>query len=206
MSLTFYFAPMSTASMVHWTLEELGVPYEAVRVDLADESDKRAKLGPVNPNLKVPALIHDGVALFESAAINIYLGETFGVEKGLYPTGARRGRAMSWITWTNVSLGEAMSRFQRNASSRVPQELRNAKAGEQAQEDLAGLLSILDNHLARHELILGEEVSVADFHVSSYVHYMSFSGVDVARFAKVDAWVKRCTGRPAYVKLMSQQA
>ena len=84
MSLTFYFAPMSTASTVHWSLEELGIPYEGVEVKLKDEADKQQKLGAVNPNLKVPVLVHDGTAIFESAAIQIVLGETFGVEKGLY--------------------------------------------------------------------------------------------------------------------------
>ena len=61
MSLTFYYAPMSTASTVHWSLEELGVPYEGVRVDLSSSQDKAEKLGPVNPNLKVPVLVHEGV-------------------------------------------------------------------------------------------------------------------------------------------------
>ena len=45
MSLTFYFAPMSTASTVHWSLEELGIPYEAVQVDLKDDADKKRKIG-----------------------------------------------------------------------------------------------------------------------------------------------------------------
>ena len=77
MSITFYFAPMSTASTVHWSLEELEIPYEGVQVNLKDEADKKAKLGPVNPNMAVPVLDHDGTVIFESAAIQIYLGETF---------------------------------------------------------------------------------------------------------------------------------
>ena len=133
MSLTFFYAPMSTASTVHWSLEELAIPYEAVRVDLKDPADKKAKLGPVNPNLRVPVLVHDGVAIFESVAIQIYLGETFGVDAGLYPApGPERGRALKWLVWTNVSLGEAVLRFLRNTSDEYPKEQQNAAAGRAA--------------------------------------------------------------------------
>lgn len=67
----------------------------------------------------VPVLVHDGTVIFESAAIQIYLGETFGADKGLYPNpGPRRGEALKWLVWTNVSLGEAMSRWLRTTQGR----------------------------------------------------------------------------------------
>ena len=65
MSRTFYDAPNSTASTVHWSLEELGVPYEGVQVDLQDDADKLKKLVPVNPNQKVPVLVADGTPIFD---------------------------------------------------------------------------------------------------------------------------------------------
>ena len=121
MSLTFYFAPMSTASTVHWSLDELGIPYEPVLVDLTSDTDKKAKLGPVNPNLRVPVLVHDGVPIFESAAIQMHLGECFGVERGLYPEpGPERGRAAKWLVWANVTLGEAVTRWRRHNPRRLP--------------------------------------------------------------------------------------
>ncbi|HNN94371.1 MAG TPA: glutathione S-transferase, partial [Pseudomonadota bacterium] len=104
MSLTFYYSPQSSASPVHWTLEELGIPYEKVVVDIRKGENKTPEYLKINPNGVVPALVHDGVAIFESAAIQIYLGETFGVEKGLYPPpGPARGEVMKWIVWTNVT-------------------------------------------------------------------------------------------------------
>lgn len=170
MSLTFYFAPMSTASTVHWSLEELGIPYEAVQVDLADDADKKRKLGPVNPNLKVPVLVHDGTAIFESAAIQIYLGETFGVEKGLFPPpGTKRGEALMWLVWANVTLGEAVSRWQRNTSERVPAALRHAPAGEEARKDVDRLLGLFQGELGDKSYVLGDAVSLVDFHLASFM-------------------------------------
>lgn len=198
MSLIFYHAPMSTASTVHWSLEELGIPYERVTVDLENDADKKEKLGPVNPNLKVPVLVHDGTAIFESAAIQIYLGETFGVDKGLYPApGPKRGEAMKWLVWANVTLGEAVGRWMRNTNEDVPAELRNAAAGEAARKDVDVLIGHLDGDLGDRPYILGDSVSLVDIHLASFFQWLTFCGVGLDPFPRVAAWLARCSARPA---------
>ncbi len=196
MSLTFYFAPMSTASTVHWSIEELGIPVEKVQVDLKDPADKQAKLGPVNPNMKVPVLVHDGTVIFESAAIQAYLGETFGVDKGLYPApGPKRGEALKWLVWTNVSLGEAVSRWLRHTQG--DEKLRHAEAGAQARKEIDALIGILDEDLGDKPYILGKDASLVDFHLAALFQWLQFCGVDLAPFPKVAAWLARCAARPA---------
>ena len=207
MSLTFYYAPFSTASTVHWTLEELGIPYEAVKVDLKDGTDKAKKLGPVNPNLKVPVLVHDGSAIFESAAIQAYLGETFGVEKGLYPAaGPKRGEALKWLVWANVSLVEAIGRWQRNVSDWLPVEQRNAASGAVARKEIDTLLGMLEAELATKKHILGDAISVVDFHLASILEWAQHCGVSVEPFAKTAAWLSKCTKRPANANANANQA
>jgi glutathione S-transferase len=118
MSLTFYYAPMSTASMTELVIDELGIPCERVRIDL---KNKDPKLMAANPNGLVPTIVHDGVSIWESAAITIYLGETFGTDKKLWPAaGPKRGEAMKWVVWTNVSLGDAVRRRGRNTGTWTP--------------------------------------------------------------------------------------
>ena len=202
MSITFFFAPMSTASTVHWSLEELQIPYEGIQVNLKDEADKKAKLGPVNPNMMVPVLFHDGTTIFESAAIQIYLGETFGVDKGLYPKpGPERGQAVQWLVWTNVTLGTAVGRWLRNTQGE--ESHRNAAAGAAARKDVARMHGIVEAHLSDREYMLGDNVSLVDFHLVSHFHWMVFCGVDLAEFPKIAAWVERCSARPANQKLMA---
>lgn len=202
MSLTFYFAPMSTATTVHWSLEELAVPYEAVQVDLKDGADKQAKLGPVNPNMLVPVLVHDGAPIFESAAIQIYLGETFGVDKGLYPEpGPARGEALKWLVWTNVSLGAAISRWLQNTQG--PEALRNTAAGARAREDIDRLLAMVEENLGGRTYMLGENVSLVDFHLGALIEWISHCGVDLAPFPRLAAWSERCSARPANQRLMA---
>ncbi len=204
MSLTFIYAPMSTASTVHWSLEELGIPYEAVKVDLKDEADKKKKLWPVNPNRKVPVLVHDGTVVFESAAIQIYLGETFGVDKGLYPPpGRARGEALKWLVWANVTFGEAVTRWQRNTSERFPAELRNAAAGEEGRKDVAASVALIEAELAGKSYLLGESISLVDFHLGSFFQWLGFCGFELGPYPKAAAWLARCSARPALQKIMA---
>jgi glutathione S-transferase len=93
MSLGFYYTPMSSASPIHWALEELGVAYEKVQLDLKAGDSRKPEFLKINPNGKVPVIVHDGLVIFESAAIQIYLGESLASKRGSYwrpaPSAAR---------------------------------------------------------------------------------------------------------------------
>jgi glutathione S-transferase len=202
MSLTFYYAPMSSASIVTLVLEELGVPHEKVKVDLSKGDTRKPEFLKINPNGKVPVLVHDGVVLWESAAINIHLGETFGVEKNLFPApGPKRGEALKWIVWANVSLGEALARLQSHTAERFPAEQRNALAAEVAKKDIAKLVGILDAALAGKSYLTGD-YTIVDTHVNAMMSYLKYVGIDTSTFANVTAWSKRCCERPAFVRAM----
>lgn len=203
MSLTFYYAPMSTASITELILEELGVPCDRVKLDLQKGDTKKPEYLAVNPNGKVPCIVHDGTAIWESAALTIYLGETFGVERGLFPApGPKRGEAMKWIVWTNVTLGDAVARFTRNTMDWYPAEQRNAKAGEAARADIAGCLGVLDRSLAGKQYLVGD-YTLADAHLTSFCDWLRHMKIDFTPFGNVNAWSDRCRARPAYKKLMA---
>jgi len=201
MSLTFYHAPQSSASPVHWTLEELGIPYEKVLIDITKGENKKPEFLKLNPNGKVPVLVHNGVTIFESAAIQIYLGETFGVEKGLFPApGPRRGEAMMWIVWTNVTLGDALGRVGRNLAQWCPEDERNAKAGERAKKEALELLGMVEQALAGRDYLLGDQFTIPDLHLSSWLEYVRMMGIDFSGLSRLNAWLQRCTARPACAK------
>jgi glutathione S-transferase len=204
MSLIFYYAPMSTATATHWVLEELKVPCEKVKLDLKAGDTKKPDYLKLNPNGVVPALVHDGTAIFESAAIAIYLGETFGVEKGLFPApGPQRGEALKWIVWVNVTLGGASGRYHYAASPHVPAEQHNAAAAAAARADVERYLGILDAALAGKTWLLGDAFSVADAHVAAFAAYMGMTGFDLKKYANLSAWTTRATARPAFAAVMA---
>jgi glutathione S-transferase len=204
MSLILYYAPMSTASLTELVLEELGVPCEKVKLDIQKGDTKKPSFLALNPNGKVPCLVHDGTAIWESAALTMYLGETFGVERDLYPApGAARGEAMKWIVWTNVTLGDAVGRFTRNTLDWYPAEQHNAKAGEAGLQDIAACLRIVDQHLTGKQFLVGDAYTLADAHLNSFMYWLRQMKLDFTPYPQLNAWAGRCTERPAYKKLIS---
>lgn len=187
MSLVFFYAPMSTASLTEAVLAELGTPCERVRVDFAN---KPPELLAANPSGRVPTIVHDGVAIWESCAITMYLGEMFGVDSGVYPPpGPKRGEAMKWIAWANVTLAEA--------------GMRLASTGDEgAREDIATRLKILDGGLEGKSFLLGD-YTLADTHLHGVIAWFGMMGVDFSHTPNIGPWAKRCGERPAMMKLMA---
>jgi len=203
MSLVFYYAPMSTASIITLVLEELGTPCEKVKLDIKKGETKKPEFLKLNPNGKVPVLVHDGSVIFESSAITMYLGETFGVDKKLYPgPGPKRGEAMKWIAWANVTLGEAVGRWARNTMEWAPAEHRNAAAGEAAKKDMQECLRIFDEALEGKSFLVGD-YTLADTHLCSFMDWLRYMNVDFAAYKRLNAWAERCRTRPAYAKAMA---
>ncbi len=205
MSLVFYYAPMTSATRIHWALEELGVPYERVKIDLAAGDQRKPEYLALNPNGKVPLLVADGLPIFESLAILVYLGETYGVEKGLFPApGLGRAEALKWMAWANVTLGDAASRIIRNVMDRFPAEQRNEKAGEQAKTDLSDLWGIVDKALEGKEYLVGGGFTFADLAVGGFTMITARIGVDLGSYKNVQAWSARNTSRPAIGRVMAE--
>lgn len=88
--LKFYHAPWSRSFCIFWLLEELEVPYEMELVDIRGKVPEGYR--DIQPNKKVPAIVHDGTVVTERAAIALYLNETFN-EKGLAPAPGDPDRA-----------------------------------------------------------------------------------------------------------------
>jgi glutathione S-transferase len=200
MSLKFYYAPMSTASITSLVLEELEVPCEKILVDLKKGDAQKPEFLRLNPNGKVPLIVHDGVPIWESAAITMYLGEMFGVAKYLYPApGPKRGVAMQWITWANVTLGDAVGRWQRNVSEWTPADHHNAKAGAAGLADIHNCLALL-NHALEGRQFLVDGYTLADTHLNSFMDWGRHMKVDFAAYQHLNAWSERCAARPAYIR------
>jgi len=197
MSLVLHYAPWSSASTCLWALEELGVPFERVKVELGAGTKTPAFLA-MNPNGKVPVLVHDGTPLFESVAILIHLGETFGVEAKRFPApGIERAKAIQWLVWANVSLGATAGQYLLATSDRVPAERRNAAAGKAADEELRRLLGVLGEALEGRDWLVGDGFTLADLHLSGAVSWIASLGFDPKAYG-LDRWLARCQDRPSF--------
>jgi glutathione S-transferase len=199
MSLVLHYAPQTRAVNILWALEELGAPYEKVKLDITKGDQKTPEYRKINPNGKVPALVVDGTPMWETLAILLFLGDRFGVAKKLWPaaTEPARAEALTWSTWSFVTLGTELYRVVLSSSDMVPKERHNAAQAEAARADVATHLGILEERLATRAHILGDDFSLADIAVSSAAAFAMRAGIDMTKFPKVQAWVGKVRGRPA---------
>ncbi|WP_238877696.1 glutathione S-transferase family protein [Achromobacter xylosoxidans] len=197
MSIVFYWHPQSSASPIAAALAELQVPHERVKVDIRAGEQRRPEFLAINPNGKVPTLTVDGAPLFEALAIQLWLGEHWGVERGLWPAAGtpQRLAAMSWCAWSYVSYGAVLWRLFHLGHGDEGQ--RDPRQAERALADLDSLLAVLEGHLARQPWMLGAEYSLADLVVGAVIGYSAMLGAPVAAHPKVQAWLGKVQARLA---------
>jgi glutathione S-transferase len=133
----------------------------------------------------------------------LYLGEIWGVDKGLFPPpGPERLEAFKWMTWGAVSLGESVFKLLQNTSERWPAELRNAAAAEAARGELSKLMRVLDDQLRGREYVLGA-FTLADCAVATMAALLGRIGFDLSPYPQVGAWIGRCLTRPAMARVLA---
>ena len=190
---TLYGIANSRAFRCVWMLEELGREYQHVPTDFSKGSKEPAYL-KLNPNGRVPCLVDGELVLFESLAINLYLARVYG--SPLWPgTLPAEAKMLQWTFWATNELDAPMSELSRQR--RQPEAQRDAAKIAAATAALPAPLAVLDAQLADAEYLLGSEFSLADLNVASVVATALAGGYDLATFAHVNAWLRRCLQRPA---------
>ncbi|WP_437543972.1 glutathione S-transferase family protein [Sorangium sp. So ce367] len=207
MTITFYYSPQSSAGRIRLTLAELGVPHEAVRVDLRAGDQRKPEFLALNPNGQVPTLVIDGTPMFESVAIQIALGERYGVEKGLWPApgSPEQLTALTWLVWGQVNLTSALFRYIKNTSDWFPKEQQDAKQAEAALTEARGLLRILDGRLDGRQYITGERCTLVDLDLASVLGWGLQAGkIDISELKSLKGWLGRIMERPAVKAVMAE--
>ena len=151
MAFTLYTAPTPNGWKISIALEEMGLPYEVKVVDFASNEQKSPWYVKLNPNGRIPTLVDDGFALFESGAILIYLAEKTG--RFLPHDVQGRSRVIQWLMFQMSAVGPMMG--QANVFLRYfPEKIQPAI--DRYQREVTRLFGILDQQLATHEYIAGD--------------------------------------------------
>jgi len=186
---------------VLWALEETGVPYRLHPLDFGRGELKRPEYTRLQPFGQIPAIEDEGFALFESAAIVLYLAEKSG--KLLPPSLGLRGRALA-AQWTfaaantvEPALGELFSLDHFAADQAWARERRPALV-TQAQARLAGL----EGELARRPYLLGDAFSAPDVLMTTVLRLAQHTDL-LAAAPNVAAYQRRCEARPAWEKVIA---
>jgi glutathione S-transferase len=193
--IKLYGVPGSRAFRCLWMLEELGLEYENVPVNFATGDTRKPDYLKINPNGHIPALDDDGVVLFESLAINLYLARKYGGD--LWPnTVADEGRAYQWSVWAMTEAEEPLLTAMMHRML-YPEAQRDAAKGDDAAQRFEAPLAVLDAALAGRDYLLGGDFSVADLNVASVCAWTRLARIDISGSKHAAAWLQRCTSRPS---------
>ena len=193
--LKLFHAPQSRSSRFVWLLEEVGQPYEIEYVGIrrGDGSGERDAKN-AHPDGKVPALLHDGRLVTESAAICLYLTDTF-TGAGLGPGPADPARP-DYLTWLFFYAGEMEPALVAKYTGRVDKDERDARSYDQVVGRFLGALE-------RGPYMLGDAFSAADVLYGSVVQWGS--GM-LPKHALFDAYLARLNERPAIKRAAQKDA
>ena len=191
MSLTLYHMAPSRSSTVHWLLEELGEPYELKLLSMEKGENRKPDYLAINPMGKVPTLVHDGVAITESAAICLYLADAFPRAGLTVPVGdPRRGPFLKWIMFTPSCLEGAMM-------DRAFPRKDEAPKGALGYGDAETVLDVVAKALTPGPFLFGDSFTVADLVLGSTLSWgMMFKLVPER--PEFTAFAQRIAERPAF--------
>lgn len=176
------------------TLEEMGLPYNVIALDLMKGEQKKPGFLKINPNGRIPAIVdHDNgdFPVFESGAIMIYLAEKTGM---LMPADARgRSQVIQWLMFQMGGLGPMMG--QANVFFRyMPEKIEVAI--DRYQNESRRLLTVLDTRLADNEFLAGD-YSIADIANWCWARTHAWSGVDITGLDHLKRWLDQIRARAA---------
>jgi glutathione S-transferase len=196
--LKIYGVAGSRAYRTLWMVNELGLEYENMPIHFADGSAKTPEYLAINPNGRIPAIDDNGLKLWESMAINLYLARKH--DKGLWPkTIEGEAQAIQWSFWvmTEVEKPTLAVLFHKVF---LPEGQRDPKAAEDGEQQLQRPLKVLDQALAKTGYLVGSSFTVADLNVASVLSWARIARMDLSAYPHVDKWLTATLRRPAAVK------
>ena len=191
MTITLYTAATPNGYKVSVALEEMGLADDVRRVDLTRGEQKSPEFLDICPNGRVPALVDDGFAVFESGAILVYLAEKTGQLLPADPQG--RSRVMQWLMFQMSGIGPIMGQanvFYRYFPEKIPAAIARY------QTEGRRLFTVLDRQLADNEYLAGD-YSIADIANWCWVRTAKWSGIDTAGLPNLLRWKAAIAARPA---------
>ncbi|WP_070154164.1 glutathione S-transferase family protein [Sphingobium phenoxybenzoativorans] len=159
--ISFYYCIGPNPMKVALFLEESGVPYDAIPVDILKGEQLSPEFLRLNPNGKLPVLVDEGVTIFDSNAILLYLAEKYG--KFLPGESfAARGTLLSWLMFVATGLGPYSGQavhFQHYAPE--PKSYGVQRYVFEARRHYG----VLNDHLAYREWMVGDTYTIVDMAV-----------------------------------------
>lgn len=177
-----------------WTLQELGVEFESIRINLLAGEHLQPKFLKINPAGKIPVLVDEDLVLTESVAIVLYLADKYS-NKGLIPTDLKeRAQVNRWLLFAATELEQPLWRIARNTTL-YPEDQRLPADVILASQEFKAMAAVLEEHMQRRQFLVGDAVTVADF-VAAYTLDWANEDRLLDDCPRLLAYMKRMYARP----------
>jgi GSH-dependent disulfide-bond oxidoreductase len=196
--IKLYFWPTPNGYKISILLEELGLPYEVEAVHIGKGEQFTESFLKVSPNNKIPAIVDlqgptgKPYALFESAAIMMYLAEKAGFQ--FMPNEmSTRYEVLQWLTFQAASMGPMLGQahhFREYAKEKVPYAI------ERFTSEAGRLYRVLEKRLSETEYLAGD-YSIADMATYPWLRSHAFQGQTLEEFPSIQRWYSAVRARPA---------
>ena len=191
--IDLYTAATPNGRKISIALEELGLPYKVIALDLGAGDQKKPEYLKINPNGRIPAIIDrdaDDFAVFESGAILIYLAEKTGRLMSTDTKG--RSQVVQWLMFQMGGIGPMQGQahvFHRYFPVKLPRVI------ERYQNETKRLYGVLDNRLTDRQYLC-DEFSIADIAHWTWVRDYAWAGVSIDDLPNLKRWVATMAARP----------
>ena len=190
--------PTPNGHKVHIMLEECGLPYRAIPVNIGAGEQFRPEFLAISPNNKIPAIVDpqgpDGepMALFESGAILLYLAAKTG---RFLPAGDRaKFEVLQWLMFQMGSVGPMLGQAH-HFRLYAPEKVRYAI--DRYTNEAKRIYGVIDRRLAQSKWVGGAEYSIADIAIFPWLRSWQNQGVAIEEFPHLKRWFDLIAARPA---------
>ncbi len=193
-----YSWPTPNGHKVHIMLEECGLPYRALPVNIGTGDQFKPEFLAISPNNKIPAITDpegpDGqpISLFESGAILVYLAAKTG--RFLPEALAARYEALQWLMFQMGGVGPMLGQahhFRIYAPEKVPYAI------ERYTNEARRLYGVMNKRLAKSRYIGGAEYGIADIAIFPWLRSWKNQGISWDDFPHLKGWFDEVAARPA---------
>ena len=186
---------------IHIMLEELGLEYKVIPIDIGAGDQFTPEFLAISPNNKIPAIIDsdgpDGkpLALFESGAILLYLAEKTGKFLPLDPVG--RYTTMQWLMFQMGGVGPMLGQAH-HFRIYAPEKIEYAV--NRYSNEAKRLYGVMDKQLGVTQYLAGNEYSIADIATFPWSRSWKNQGIELDEFPNVKRWFDEISARPAVIR------
>jgi GST-like protein len=195
--IDLYYWPTPNGWKVSIFLEETGLPYEVIPVDIGAGDQFEEGFLRISPNNKMPAIVDpegpDGgpFSVFESGAILIYLAEKTG--RFLPETPRERYEALQWLMFQMGHVGPMLGQAH-HFRGYAPEKI--SYAIDRYTNEAARLYGVMDRHLADRDYFVGD-YSIVDMAIYPWLVSHEKQGQDMVDFPNLNRWFESVGSRPA---------